>query len=73
MAQIEPQDHHRELDEVEGSLNMVVSLPEVAGGRKWVRIGFRFFETGQPLPTNISSVKVKKTRLFIVLKKILVI
>ena len=44
------------------NLNAVAPPPEVAGGRKWVRVGFRvFFETGQPLPTNISSVKITKT------------
>ena len=57
VAQIEPQDYHKELGEVEGSLNMVVSPPEVARGRKWVRVGFRvFFGTGL-----YSSVKVTKT------------
>ena len=34
VAQIEPQDHHRELGEVEGSRTAVVLPPEVAGGRK---------------------------------------
>ena len=43
VAQIEPQDHHRELDEVEGSRNRVILPPEVAGGRKWVRVGFGIF------------------------------
>ena len=57
MAQIEPQDHHRELGEVEGGLNMVVPPPEEENGSG---SGFGFFETGQSLPTNISSVKVTK-------------
>ena len=61
VTQIEPQDHHRELGEVEGSQTAVVPPPEVAGGRKWIRVGFGVFETGQHLPTNISSVKVTKT------------
>ena len=43
VVQIEPQDHHRELGEVEGSLNIVVPPPEVARGRKWVRVGFVVF------------------------------
>ena len=60
MAQIETQDHHRELGEVEGSLNMVVSPPEEENRSE---SGFGFFETGQPLPTNISSVKVIKVLL----------
>ena len=34
VAQIKPQDHHRKLGEVEESRNLVVLLPEVAGGRK---------------------------------------
>ena len=57
MAQIEPQDHHRELSEVEGSLNIVVPPPEEENGSG---SGFGFFEIGQPLPTKYSSVKVMK-------------
>ena len=60
VAQIEPQYYHNKLGKVEGILNMVVLLPEVAGGRTW-GAGLEFFETEQPLPTNISSVKVTKT------------
>ena len=37
---------------------MVVPLPEEENES---RSGSGFFETGQPLPTNISSVKVTKT------------
>ena len=61
VAWIELKDHHRELGEVEGSRTEMVPPPEAARERKWVRVGFWFFETGQPLPTNISSVKVTKT------------
>ena len=46
VAQIELQDHHRELGEVEVSRK--------SGGHA-------SGETKQPLPTNISSVKVTKT------------
>ena len=43
VAQIEPQDNHRELEEVEGGWTAVVLPPGVAGGRKWVHVGFRVF------------------------------
>ena len=43
VAQIESQDHHRELGEVEGSRTAVDLPPEVAGGRKWIRVGFGVF------------------------------
>ena len=43
VAQIEPQDHRREVGEVEGSRTTVVLPLEVAGGRKWIRVGFGVF------------------------------
>ena len=43
---------------MEGSLNMVVPLPEEEHGSG---SGLGFFETEQPLPTNVSSVKMTKT------------
>ena len=61
VACIEPKYYQGELGEVDMSRTAVVPPPEVAGGRKWVRVGFWVFETGQLLLTNIPSVKVTKT------------
>ena len=43
MVEIEPKYHHGELGEVDMSRTEVTPPPEVAGGRKSVRVGFRVF------------------------------
>ena len=51
-------DKHRELGEVEGSLTEVVPLPEVAGGRKWVRVGSKINGSGSGFFRNFFFVNL---------------